>query len=207
MPKQTEQNVTGVFSSRITELRKSRNLSQKQASKDLGISQALLSHYENGVRECGLGFVVKIANYYNVTCDYLLGSSNNMLDINSNPQLADIPEDSELSTSTIVRAAVTSAVRMKKEEDLTDYILKVYSIATYFVIYGGVKRGVLPVSWMGDNPLNMDTAAYLGTTVNKALHDIRSGTKKNTKEKVPACIDTVSTWINDYLNVSIASLL
>ena len=61
------------FSRTITFLRKERKLSQKQAAAELGISQALLSHYEKGIRECGLDFVVKAADYYNVTCDYLLG--------------------------------------------------------------------------------------------------------------------------------------
>ena len=42
---------------------------------DLGVSQALLSHYEKGIRECGLDFVVRVADYYNVSCDYLLGRS------------------------------------------------------------------------------------------------------------------------------------
>ncbi|MCI7766688.1 MAG: helix-turn-helix transcriptional regulator [Oscillospiraceae bacterium] len=57
----------------ITLLRKERNISQKQAAADLGVSQALLSHYEKGIRECGLEFLVKTADYYNVSCDYLLG--------------------------------------------------------------------------------------------------------------------------------------
>ena len=57
----------------ITLLRKERGLSQKQAASDLQISQALLSHYEKGIRECGLDFVVRTADYYNVSCDYLLG--------------------------------------------------------------------------------------------------------------------------------------
>lgn len=57
----------------ITLLRKERNISQKQAAADLGVSQALLSHYEKGIRECGLEFLVKAADYYNVSCDYLLG--------------------------------------------------------------------------------------------------------------------------------------
>lgn len=57
----------------VTLLRKERGLSQKQAALELGISQALLSHYEKGIRECGLDFVVKIADYYEVSCDYLLG--------------------------------------------------------------------------------------------------------------------------------------
>ena len=61
------------FPKRIALMRKERGLSQKQAAADLGISQALLSHYEKGVRECGLTFLVNIAEYYNVSCDYLLG--------------------------------------------------------------------------------------------------------------------------------------
>ena len=54
-------------------LRKEGGISQKQASEDLQISQALLSHYEKGIRECGLDFVVRVADYYHVSCDYLLG--------------------------------------------------------------------------------------------------------------------------------------
>ena len=61
------------FSRNITFLRKERKLSQKQAALELGISQALLSHYEKGIRECSLDFVIKAADYYNVSCDYLLG--------------------------------------------------------------------------------------------------------------------------------------
>ena len=37
----------------ISLLRKEKKLSQKQVAADLGISQALLSHYEKGIRECG----------------------------------------------------------------------------------------------------------------------------------------------------------
>ena len=61
----------------ISMLRKERRLSQKQVAADLGISQALLSHYEKGIRECGLDFLVKTAEYYDVSCDYLLGRTPN----------------------------------------------------------------------------------------------------------------------------------
>jgi transcriptional regulator with XRE-family HTH domain len=54
----------------ITLLRKERGLSQKQAAADLEISQALLSHYEKGIRECGLDFLTHTANYYGVSTDY-----------------------------------------------------------------------------------------------------------------------------------------
>lgn len=63
------------FARILTLLRKEKKLSQKQAAEGLGISQALLSHYEKGIRECGLDFVLKVADYYDVSCDYLLGRS------------------------------------------------------------------------------------------------------------------------------------
>lgn len=59
----------------ITLLRKEKGISQKQAAAEFGISQALLSHYEKGIRECGLDFLVKCARFYGVSCDYLLGVS------------------------------------------------------------------------------------------------------------------------------------
>ena len=37
------------------------------------LSQALLSHYENGIREPGLAFVVKACDYYHVSADFILG--------------------------------------------------------------------------------------------------------------------------------------
>lgn len=63
------------FSRIITHLRKDKGISQKQAAAELGVSQSLLSHYEKGIRECGLLFLVRAADYYGVTVDYLLGRS------------------------------------------------------------------------------------------------------------------------------------
>ena len=59
----------------LTLLRKEKGVSQKKAAEHLQVSQALLSHYEKGIRECGLEFLVRCADYYNVSCDYLLGRS------------------------------------------------------------------------------------------------------------------------------------
>lgn len=65
------------FAKNLSELRRRSGLSQRKAAADLKISQALLSHYENGAREPGLGFVCRVCDYYNVTADYLLGRSSN----------------------------------------------------------------------------------------------------------------------------------
>ena len=61
------------FSRTLSLLRQERGLSQRKVAKELGISQALLSHYENGIREPGLAFVVKACDYFHVSADYLLG--------------------------------------------------------------------------------------------------------------------------------------
>lgn len=61
------------FSEQLSALRHEKGLSQKQAADGLGISQALLSHYENGIREPKLEFVVRACDYYGVTADWILG--------------------------------------------------------------------------------------------------------------------------------------
>lgn len=60
----------------MSELRRARGLSQRKAAADLKISQALLSHYENGAREPGLSFVCRACRYYGVSADYILGLSD-----------------------------------------------------------------------------------------------------------------------------------
>jgi len=61
------------FPRTLSLLRREKKISQRKAAQALGVSQALLSHYENGVREPGLSFVVSAADYYKVSLDYLLG--------------------------------------------------------------------------------------------------------------------------------------
>ena len=61
------------FAGILSQLRREKGLSQRRVAADLGISQALLSHYENDAREPKLEFVVKACDYYDVTADYILG--------------------------------------------------------------------------------------------------------------------------------------
>lgn len=61
------------FSRSLSLLRQEKGVSQRSAAKDLNVSQALLSHYENGAREPGLQFVVRASDYYGVSADFLLG--------------------------------------------------------------------------------------------------------------------------------------
>lgn len=64
------------FPDTLSALRREKNISQRQAASELGISQALLSHYENGAREPGLNFVCRACDYYGVTADYMLCRTN-----------------------------------------------------------------------------------------------------------------------------------
>ena len=95
----------------ITLLRNERKLTQKQAAASLGISQALLSHYERGIRECGLDFLVKTAEFYNVSCDYLLGRTAER----SGAQLTveDIPEPDTNSADKRFRGSAVPVLNKK----------------------------------------------------------------------------------------------
>ena len=77
----------------LTLLRKEKGISQKSAAEQLSISQALLSHYEKGIRECGLDFLVRCADFYGVSCDYLLGRSPDRQ--GSTITIEDIPDPDE----------------------------------------------------------------------------------------------------------------
>lgn len=57
-------------------LRQEMGISQRKAAAALGISQALLSHYENGIREPGLAFVARACDFYHVSADFLLGRTS-----------------------------------------------------------------------------------------------------------------------------------
>jgi len=61
------------FAEILSEIRRDKGISQRKAAADLKISQALLSHYENGAREPGLMFVCRACDYYGVSADFLLG--------------------------------------------------------------------------------------------------------------------------------------
>lgn len=58
---------------RIKELRKQQNITQQQLSNYLGITQATLSGWENEKFEIDNNSLMKCADYFNVSLDYLLG--------------------------------------------------------------------------------------------------------------------------------------
>ncbi|MCI8728444.1 MAG: helix-turn-helix transcriptional regulator [Clostridia bacterium] len=64
-----------MFQLKLKELREQRGLSQYKLAEELKVSQARIGHWESGTRECSFSMLIKLANYFNVSIDYLLGRS------------------------------------------------------------------------------------------------------------------------------------
>lgn len=62
---------------RLKKLRKTRNISQLKLALDLNMNQNSISRYENGEREADYETLVKFADYFDVSLDYLLGRTDN----------------------------------------------------------------------------------------------------------------------------------
>lgn len=70
---QTGDKNTPVFSTRITELRKSSGMTQKELADALGITRSALSTYELGIREPNISTLVDISRFFGTSVDYIVG--------------------------------------------------------------------------------------------------------------------------------------
>lgn len=61
---------------RLKELRKKRKISQLKLALDLNMSQNSISRYETGEREADYETLIKLADYFDVSLDYLLGRTD-----------------------------------------------------------------------------------------------------------------------------------
>ena len=86
------------FPSILSKLRRDKHINQRTAAVALNISQALLSHYENGLREPGLDFIDSACEYYGVSADFLLGRSsvNASFTISGNGNTSSMTDFSEM---------------------------------------------------------------------------------------------------------------
>lgn len=142
------------FSRTLSMLRKEQGLSQRKVSTDLGISQALLSHYENGIREPGLAFVTKVCDYYHVSADYMLGRT---MDRNGVTIAADELYDSSSEKGNVLRGPIIAMLQKK---------LIVNTTSMLFDLLGK----------MGDKDAIQEVSAYLGSTLFKVYrHLYRAG--------------------------------
>ena len=195
------------FSSTITELRKRKGLSQKAAANELGISQALLSHYENGIRECGLDFVLRVANYYGVSCDYLLGNSESSVSFDMVENIQDVSQDSEMSINTLYRASALLGAKFYKNNKNGEKMQNIYAINAYLLIVKGVESGYIPKNWIGLNIPNKIQLQFFQVLSNSMLEEIEKNTKPYKFQEIPLCIKTITSWANEFLNASLAELI
>lgn len=61
---------------RLQELREEAELTQRELGLFLHISQRAYSHYENGTRNIPLDTLIRLAQYYHTSIDYLVGLTN-----------------------------------------------------------------------------------------------------------------------------------
>lgn len=62
---------------RIQDLRIDSDMSQKKLGEILHISQRSYSHYETGSRNIPIEMLIRLADYYDTTIDYLVGRTDN----------------------------------------------------------------------------------------------------------------------------------
>lgn len=62
---------------RLKELREKNNISQVKLAMDLNLNQNSISRYENSEREADYKTLIALADYFNVSVDYLLGRTKN----------------------------------------------------------------------------------------------------------------------------------
>ena len=136
------------FPEMLSKMRRERGVSQKKAATDLGISQALLSHYEKGIRECGLDFVIKCSQYYGVTTDYLLGisdSRNGMSDdFLSSVQADEVKSVKNLSQCTKYLLDMASAAMKSNGVQHSNYLYDYFLMVAYRGSLTLAKAGILP---------------------------------------------------------------
>jgi transcriptional regulator with XRE-family HTH domain len=200
------------FAVRLTDLRKDTGLSQKDAAAALGVSQALLSHYEKGIRECGLSFITRASKYYGVTCDYLLGTSSCKRGLGEGVFASgDMPEDNELSSLTIFRISSLMRERLLKLEKTPVYgdrFITFYALSMYRLLVTAINAGDLPRSWLGENPMN-DNPVYLEclTGLSNILLDIeKSQPKEGNAETTPLCIKTLVDEMEKFIDSQVKPL-
>lgn len=61
------------FPQRLKELREEKGLTIKMLAKDLGVSDIAIGRWEKGLRTPNIDSLILVANYFNVSADYLLG--------------------------------------------------------------------------------------------------------------------------------------
>ena len=65
-----------LFAERLKELRQERNLSQTALAQIIGVSQKAIDYWERGINEPKATYIIRLADYFDISSDYLLGREN-----------------------------------------------------------------------------------------------------------------------------------
>lgn len=172
------------FATKLSALRREKNMTQKACADALGISQALLSHYEKGIRECNLDFLVKAANYYDVTTDYLLGRSE--FRHGSNTAIEDniLESDSQIKALTISRAILYLMNNSEKSIQATENFNNFFSLAVkkYITLLGDSKSSIIPIIDLTQNTTQSTDASLLSESLPLYIETIDSHSSDLIKE-------------------------
>ncbi len=200
------------FSVILSELRKERGLSQKEAAAKLGISQALLSHYEKGIRECGHSFLLRVADFYGVTCDYLLGRTTERNDFQTVASKILMVNDDYLPTSkTCIKAAMILREAMNDSEKLAGLRFDmVLAMGVYKLLLIQAHAGNLPKNWAGRAYADGEvicTPTYLNIidTVSYNAYKVSSAKTPVPDEPVPEAVETLVKMSEDFIFNSVTS--
>ena len=61
------------FGKRLRQLRTDAKLSAKKLGKEIGVSDSTIRYWENNINDIKGEYIVRLAKYFGVSCDYLLG--------------------------------------------------------------------------------------------------------------------------------------
>ena len=67
-----------MYFQRLRDMREDFDMTQSQVAEKLGILQTVYSRYERGARTIPLEHLLKLADFYNVSLDFLTGRTNDM---------------------------------------------------------------------------------------------------------------------------------
>lgn len=99
----------------LSELRRDYNLKQKDVAKYLNVSVATISHYETGVNIPDLNTLVKLADFYGVSTDYLLGRIRIRIDYTTFLKKVRLPDGSTTTMEEVMAKFLQLSDRSQAE--------------------------------------------------------------------------------------------
>lgn len=111
---------------RLKELREEKNLTQSSVAQAIQTSQSNIGRWEKGANEPAASYLIKLANLFDVSIDYLLGVSDDYTSrVSANVSSSLSPDEKK----------IIEAIRITKPKDITDFILMYTSLPSYMQEY------------------------------------------------------------------------